>query len=119
MPSASRTACTTAGIAPIVPSSPTPLTPRRFVLHHRQVGRARHAVVHERAGEELAALGVIHRLFAQRLSGALRHAAVDLSFDDHVIDDAADVVAARDAHDMHFTGLAIDLDFAGLRPVRP
>jgi len=85
----------------------------------RQVLGARDRVVHQRAGKELAALGVVDRFFAQCLPGALRHPAVDLPLDDHVVDDAADVVAARDAYDVDFAGVATDLHLAGLGTVRP
>src|SRR3954463_16465295 len=87
--------------------------------HRRQVGRARHGVVHERAGEELAALRIVDRPLAQRLSGALRDAAVHLPLDDHHVDDAPNVVAARDARHLHLARLAIDLHLAHLRTVRP
>src|SRR2546430_1951066 len=80
--------------------------------HRRQVRGARHAVVHQRPGEELAAL-VVHRLLVERLSGALRDAAMHLPFDDHVIDDAPDVVAAREARELHLAGFTIDLHLAG------
>src|SRR3989442_909145 len=86
--------------------------------HRRQVRGARHAVVHQRPGEELAAL-VVHRLLVERLSGALRDAAMHLPFDDHVIDDAPDVVAAREARELDLAGFTIDLHLAGLRAVRP
>ena len=46
-------------------------------------------------------------------------AAVHLPLDDHVIDDAPDVVAARQARDLHLAGLRVDLDLADLRAVRP
>src|SRR5205823_12234600 len=46
-------------------------------------------------------------------------AAMPLSLDDHVVDEAADVVAAREARDAHLTRLAIDLHFARLHAIRP
>ena len=67
--SASSTACTTAGTAPMVPSSPHALDAEQVGLaghalvegafHRRQLVGARHAVVHQRAGQQLAALGVV------------------------------------------------------------
>src|SRR5207253_3127823 len=75
-------------------------------------------IIHQRTGEELAAL-VVHRLLVERLSGALRDAAMHLSFDDHVIDDAPDVVAAREARELDLAGFTIDLHLADLRAVRP
>src|SRR6185503_9113097 len=74
---------------------------------------------HQRAGEKLAALVVVGDALVQRLADALRHAAVDLPFDDRQVDDAADVVAAGDARERHLAGFGIDLDLAGLRAVRP
>ncbi len=58
----------------------------RTDLERRQVVGARHGVVHVRAGQQLS-LVVIDRVFEQRLSDALRDAAVHLAFDDHRIDD--------------------------------
>ena len=87
--------------------------------HRRQIGSSRHRIVHERAGEELAALCVIHRALVERLPRTLRDAAVHLPLHDGVVDDAPDIVAARDAHDPHLARLAIDLHLAGLRAVRP
>src|SRR3954463_8910360 len=60
-------------------------------LEVRQVGRARHAVVHERTVGQLA-LGVVADLLVQRLADALGEAAVGLAIDDHRVDDGADVV---------------------------
>ena len=87
----------------MVPSSPTPLTPSGLFLHgidgvdlgpehgDADVG-ARHRVVHEAAGQRLAALGVVDHLLAQRLADALHRAAVELAAHDHRVDHAADVV---------------------------
>jgi hypothetical protein len=49
----------------------------------RQVIRPRHAVIHERAGEELTAHRVIDTVLAERLADALHDAAMDLALDDH------------------------------------
>src|SRR5947208_655909 len=59
---------------------------RHVDLERRHVVRARHAIVHERAGHELAIL-VVGRPLEQRLSDTLSDAAVDLALDDHRIDD--------------------------------
>ena len=67
--SASSTAFATAGTAPMVPASPAPLTPSGLVGEGtgwsyssiaRLVVGARHGVVHEAAGEELARCRVVH-----------------------------------------------------------
>ena len=103
--SASATAFTTLGVAPMVPSSPTPLTPsglfRQGVdlvhlgdeLAGDDVG-ARRRIVHQAAGERLAALAVVHHVLAQRLADALHRAAIELAAHDHRVDHAADVVDA-------------------------
>ena len=71
--SASLTAFITAGIAPIVPASPTPLTPSglRVVgeavvaeIEVAEIVGARHAVILERAGQELAARVVVDDILA-------------------------------------------------------
>src|SRR6185295_6861296 len=46
-------------------------------------------------------------------------AAMHLALDDHVVDDAPDVVAARQRGDADLPGLAIDLHFARLGAVGP
>ena len=80
--SASMIAFMTVGVEPTVPDSPTPLAPIGLVLAGTRVvervveGRegvgARHGVVHERAGDELAGLAVVDVLLEQRLADALR-----------------------------------------------
>src|SRR5712691_1916015 len=84
-----------------------------------QLVGARHAVVHEGSGKQLPAVLIVDRLLVQGLADALRNAALDLSFDDHVIDDPADVVAADDAREPDLAGLGVDLDFADLGAVGP
>src|SRR6185503_18138084 len=85
----------------------------------RQLVGARRAVVHQRAGHELAAALFIAHLFPQRLASALRHAAVDLPLDDGVVDDAADVVAAGEGGERDLAGLLVDFHLRDLRAVRP
>ena len=82
------TAFTTAGVAPIVPASPTPLTPSGLtgvgvsVLSISSMGivAAGNRVVHQRSRDELAVL-VVDRVLAQRLAETLRDAAVHLAVD--------------------------------------
>jgi hypothetical protein len=78
--------------------------------------RPRHAIVHERAGDELSVL-VIDHAFEQRLADALRDPAMDLALDDHRVDHGADVVDAPEAHDLDAAGLRIDLELAHMRAV--
>ena len=94
---ASRMALTTAGVAAIVPVSPTPFTPSGFVVdgltvrsvdERRHVRRRRQEIVDERAGCQVA-VGVVHRLFEQGLRDALHHSAVHLAFDDERVDHLA------------------------------
>ena len=68
-------------------------------LERRQGVRARHAVIHERAGERLAGGGINVALLPQRLAHALRDAAMRLAVDDQRIDAAADVVDRGVARD--------------------
>ena len=90
----------TAGGAPVAPASPAPLTPSGLVCagtsvsSEMQVGKivgARHGVILEAAGDELA-VGVEHDRFHQRLADALGDAAVDLPLAQQLVHDLADVV---------------------------
>src|SRR5262249_57783164 len=81
----------------------------RVDLEHRQVVRARHAVVHQRAGHELAVL-VVDGGLAQRLADSLGNPAVHLALDDHRVDHGAEVVDRGPGHDLGVAGLGIDLD---------
>ncbi len=83
----------------------------RVDLEIRQVGGARDAVVHERAGRELAR-GVVLAAFGERLADALREAAMHLAVDDHRIDDLAEIVHRHPFLDLHLAGFRIDLDLA-------
>src|SRR5262249_35136837 len=71
----------------------------------------RHAIIHERAGDELAVL-VVDRALEQRLAYALRDAAVNLALDDHRIDHGAEIIDRGPGDDLAFAGLRIDLDLA-------
>ena len=101
--SASTTALTMQTRLPAQPASPQPLVPSGFdfagegwspICISRHVFRARQRVVHERAGDRLAA-GVVADFLHQRLADALRDAAMQLAFDDHRVDDGAEIVDAR------------------------
>src|SRR3989442_5712035 len=87
-------------------------------LEGRQVGGARHRVVHVAAGQKLAGLLVVHAALEQRLADALRQSAVHLAFDDHRIDDVAEVVASGKIDNLHDAGLGIDLDLTDVRTCR-
>ena len=117
-PSASVMALITAGGEAIAPASPQPLMPSGLEgqgvsviadLEGRQVVGARHAVIHEARGHELAVV-VVDRAFQQRLADALRDAAMHLALDDHRIDEVAEIVDRRPAVDRDDAGFRIDLD---------
>src|ERR1700719_3779672 len=77
--SASITALTIAGSAPTVPASPAPLARRD--LHGRHRVGARHAVIHEAAGQVLPGFAVVDDLLHESLAQALRDTAMDLALD--------------------------------------
>jgi len=78
----------------------------------RELVGAQNAVVHEGAGRYLTARRIERNTFAQRLAQPLSDSAMRLSFDDHRVNRAADVVHRRVAHDPHGAGNGIDFDFA-------
>ena len=113
VPIASVSALMTAAGAAIAPASPQPLMPSGLhgdlvvvmsTLSIGQVVGARHAVVHQRAGDELAVL-VVDRALEQRLADALRDAAVHLALDDHRVDHGAEVVDRGPGDDLALAGL--------------
>src|SRR5205807_4228294 len=91
----------------------------KSIAQRRKLVGARHAVVHKGSGKQLPAVLIVDRLLIQGLADALRDAALDLSFDDHVIDDAADVVATDEARELDLSGLGIEFDLANLGAVGP
>src|SRR4029077_3676111 len=89
---------------------------RRWHLRdfRQQVGEirsARHRVVLEAAGDQLA-IGIEHDRFHQRLADALRDAAMDLAIAEQFVDDLADIVDGGVTRERDQAGLRIDLDFA-------
>ncbi len=54
----------------------------------------------------------------QSLADALHHTAVHLAFDDHRIDQCAEIVDAGIFHDLDKAGLRIDLDFGDVATIR-
>src|SRR5207245_901098 len=61
-------------------------------LHLPEHVRARHGVVHERAGEQLPARGLVDAVLDERLADTLQDAAVQLPLEQDMVDDAATVV---------------------------
>ena len=82
-------------------------------LERREIVGTRHAIVHERARLELAAL-VIDRVLVERLADALDQRAMDLALDDQRVDDAAEVVSAGEVDELDRAGLAIDFDLGDI-----
>src|SRR5207249_4202810 len=78
---------------------------------------ARHRVVHERPGQQLAAVAVIDDLFAHCLADTLDDAAMDLAVHDHRVDRPSDIVDRAVAHDLDGTGVGIDLDLADVAAI--
>src|SRR5262249_1023437 len=74
---------------------------------------ARHAVIHERAAEELTAR-VVDDVLAQRLAEALDDAALDLAFADQRIEHGTDIVDGGIPRHPELACLAIDLDLASI-----
>ena len=85
-------------------------------FHRRNVLRARQGVIHERAGDRLAA-GIVADLLHQCLADALRHAAMQLAGDDHRIDYRAEIIDGEIAHDSHDAGLGIDFHFRDMAAI--
>src|SRR5688572_4039622 len=83
----------------------------RVDLELRYIARARDAVVHERAGDELAG-GLVAAALGERLADALGEPAVHLPFDDHRIDDLSEVVDRGERRDLRRAGVAVHLHFA-------
>ena len=83
-------------------------------LERKEIVGTRHAIVHERARLELAALVVIDRVLVERLADALDQRAMDLALDDQRVDDAAEVVGAGEVDKLDRAGLAIDFDLGDI-----
>ena len=78
----------------------------------------RHRVVHERARQELTRFVVVDAVLEQRLTDALNDPAMQLTLDDHRIDDAADVVDRNVGQKVDDAGAGIDLDLGDMRAAR-
>jgi hypothetical protein len=82
--------------------------------YRRQVICTRHAVIHKRTGEQLAAGRVVDAVLSQRLADALHDATMDLALDDHRIQHDADVVDGGVGDESQFAGIRIDLDLGDM-----
>ena len=123
---ASITALTTVGGAPIVPDSAIPLMPSGFVLagistsserNDGKSARARHTVVEKTAGYQLARRLFVNNILKQGLTNALSKAAMNLPFDNHRIDNHAEIIDGGKAIDGQRPVSGIDFHFANLTTV--
>ena len=73
---------------------------------------ARHGVVHETAGEQLAGFAVIHAVFHQCLPNALHQPAMHLALHNHRIDDGAKVVHRSELVHTRGAGGRVNFDLA-------
>src|ERR1700674_1818160 len=80
----------------------------------KEVG-ARHDVIHEAAGKQLTISFIVEAIFAEDLSGALHHSAVQLAVGENVIYDVSDIVDSRVVDNRDPSGLAIDFDLGDMR----
>src|SRR6266545_6372238 len=93
----------------------------RYRFAERQLGHvasAHYGVIHQRAGHHLTVFAIEHFL-PQRFAEALRDAAVNLSFDDHRIDDNAAVVDQDEFFDSRVSCFAVNADHAHVRAKTP
>ena len=87
------------------------------VLERGHVVGARHRVIHERAGDQLPARAVEHRVLHHRLAQALGDGAVGLPLDDHGVERAAAIVDRGIGHEHKLAGLRIDLHLGDVTAV--
>ena len=76
----------------------------------------RHQVIHERARQHLTVF-VIDHPFSEHLTEPLSDAAMDLSFDHHLVDDIAHVIDGGVADHIDLAGFGIDLDLADMAAI--
>src|SRR5262249_30429647 len=82
--------------------------------HSRQMVSCRHAIIHERARQELAGCRIVVAVLAQRLTYPLNDSAVQLALNDHGIDDSADVVDRGVIDELHDPSLGVDFYFGDM-----
>ncbi len=83
----------------------------------RRLERGRHEVVRE-VGVQVVAFGVVLDLLDERHREAFGQSAVDLSFDDHRVDDDAAVVDCDEAAHLRLARVSIDVHDRHVRAVR-
>ena len=72
----------------------------------------RQRVIHQRAGQKLAGVAVVGAFFPQRLTDALRDAAVALAMDQHGVHGSPAIIDGSVPNDFDNSGVGIDLHFA-------
>src|SRR5262245_64884774 len=77
----------------------------------RQIVSSRHAIIHERARQQLAGCRIVDAALAQRLTYPLNDSAVQLALNDHGIYDSADIIDGGVVDELHDAGLGVDLYF--------
>src|SRR4029079_2606191 len=82
-------------------------------LERRKIVGMGHAVICQRPGHELTVF-VVHRALEQSLPDALRDTAMDLSLDDHRINDGTEIIDGGPIHDFGLASLPVDLDLANV-----
>src|SRR5262245_5124682 len=87
-------------------------------LDLRNLGRGRHEVVHERAGEHVA-VDVVGGVLVEDLADALRDAAADLAVHDRRVDHPPAVLDHHVARDVDLAGAQVHLDDAGVGGTGP
>ena len=113
--------------AAMAPAWPLPFTPSRLARLGKSPVRlpskdgkivgARQRVIHQRAREVLAGVGIEQRVLEQRLPDALHHAAMDLPQRLARIEQPAVVVEDHVAVEPHLAGIGVDLDFGDMAAV--
>jgi hypothetical protein len=83
----------------------------------RQIIGAGHRIIHERAGEELSARIVVDPGFEQRLPYALRDAALDLTLDQHRLQNVAAIVDRVIGGELDEASVGVDLDLGDMATI--
>ena len=91
---------------------------RRLAQFDRHIVGVRHAVVHERTGDELAAGRIVDRVFHQGLAETVGDRALYLTLDHALAEDGAAIIDRGVGDDIEVAGVGIDLDLGDVAAVR-
>src|SRR5215813_1148970 len=83
-----------------------------------EVVGARQAIIHQRAGAELAAFGVISGAFVESLAYSLDEATMHLALHNERIDDAPEIVGCGKIQQRNRPGVTIDFHLGNMRSRR-